>query len=156
MRALAGFVLSVAVAAGALAPASAAPPLVTEMRLSEILGREVSSAHGRPIGPIRDLLIERASGRVQFVVVGEAEIHPVEALASAGGDAVTLEPPGEGAAGGTAAPAVARADLVRASELLAQPRVRDLLVDPLERTVRFMVLEDGVIAPLPPAATLRR
>jgi sporulation protein YlmC with PRC-barrel domain len=65
-------------------------PLV--LRLSEIIGIEVLTPEGYPLGRITDLYFDRASGGVEEVAVGAAR-YPVSALVS--GDAprqIVLEP----------------------------------------------------------------
>jgi len=71
--------------------------------LDEIIGMEVLTPEGRPLGRITDLIVERATGIVEEVAVGAAR-YPVHTLISgdAPGRLVVLELPQAASAGATA------------------------------------------------------
>jgi sporulation protein YlmC with PRC-barrel domain len=141
----------------ASAPPAVAAPADDGMRLSEIIGREVRSHDGRPLGPILDVLVDRRTGKVEHVLLEGGRPYPVDALKAGQDGEVLLEAPtGDAATGASAAPSAL--DLLRASELLTRiPRdssgkalgiIRDLVVDPLGRELRAAVLESGVTLPI--------
>lgn len=71
--------------------------------LDEIIGMEVLTPEGRPLGRITDLIVERATGTVEEVAVGAAR-YPVRTLISGDtpGRLVVLELPQAASAGATA------------------------------------------------------
>jgi sporulation protein YlmC with PRC-barrel domain len=107
------------------------------VRLSEVLGIEVLTPEGRPLGRITELYFDRASGRVEEVAVGAAR-YPVGALVSAEAPGqVVLETtsPGFAAAGASAlVPISAGNSLSAASRELGSPEA--VLVDLLQGRVR--------------------
>jgi sporulation protein YlmC with PRC-barrel domain len=96
------------VAAGLAAGAAAAQPL--QMRATEILGREVVDSNGERLA-IRDLVIDPATGKVQYLAVGrpgsdrqeKLRLVPVSALRSVAGDGLVLVQPEEGSSAGASA-----------------------------------------------------
>ena len=96
------------VAAGLAAAAASAQPL--QMRATEILGREIRGSDGERLA-IRDLVIDPASGKVQYLAVGrpgggpqeKLRLVPVSALRSVAGAGLVLAAPEESSAAGASA-----------------------------------------------------
>jgi hypothetical protein len=85
--------------------AAAAPAQPLQMRATEILGREVRSSEGERLA-IRDLVIDPASGKVQYLAVGRPgapaerlRLYPVGALRSVAGELVLAAPTSPSSAG---------------------------------------------------------
>ena len=91
--------------AAGLAAASVAAAQSFQMRASEILGREVRTSDGERLA-IRDLVIDPATGKVEFLALGRPgderngalRLYPVSALRSVAGDGLVLTVPDEGSA----------------------------------------------------------
>jgi hypothetical protein len=91
-------------AAGLAAAVTPAWPqsLHLQMRASEILGREVTTPAGERLA-IRDLVIDPASGKVEFFALGRPEerdveklrLYPVQTLRSVAGGGLVLMPQDE-------------------------------------------------------------
>jgi len=101
-----------ALLAAGLAAAASAQPL--QMRATEILGREVTGSDGERLA-IRDLVIDPATGKVQYLAVGrpgsergeKLRLVPVSALRSVAGAGLVLAPEDNSSAGASAlAPAL--------------------------------------------------
>lgn len=102
-----GLAHCIAVAVGLAAVAAAAQPL--QMRATEILGREVVGSDGERLA-ILDLVIDPATGKVQYLAVGrpgsgrqELRLVPVSALRSDAGAGLVLAAPEESSAAGGSA-----------------------------------------------------
>lgn len=111
-----------------------------DMRVSEILGREVQTAQGELLA-IRDLLIDPVTRRVEYLVLGPAHgdgqdlpSYPLNALRSAAGSALLLVLPEDGGSSGASAP---RAHL----SVSRLGRVEDLVVRLADGAVSFVVLD---------------
>jgi sporulation protein YlmC with PRC-barrel domain len=97
--------------AGATLSAAAQPAFQgMEMRVSEILGREVRGARGEALA-IRDLLVDPATRRVEYLVLGPASgdaqelpLYPVDALRSAEGGVLLVVLAEGGSSSGASAP----------------------------------------------------
>jgi hypothetical protein len=93
---------------GACVPAAWSEGL--QMRASEILGREVTTAAGERLA-IRDLVINPGTGKVEYLALGRRgakpgealQLHPVETLRSVAGSGLTLAPSEESSATGSSA-----------------------------------------------------
>jgi hypothetical protein len=80
------------------------------MRASDILGREVRTAQGERLA-IRDLVIDPASGKVEYLALGRAgaergeklRLYPVSALRSIAGNGLVLVVPAESSSAGGSA-----------------------------------------------------
>jgi hypothetical protein len=102
-----------AVVIGLLAGAPAAWCQGLQMRASEILGREVTTASGERL-QIRDLVINPGTGKVEYFALGRAggkpgelQLHPVEALRSVAGSGLVLAPPEQSSSTGASAATLA-------------------------------------------------
>ncbi|HEX2197919.1 MAG TPA: PRC-barrel domain-containing protein [Burkholderiales bacterium] len=99
-----------AVVIGLLAGAPAAWCQGLQMRASEILGREVTTASGERL-QIRDLVINPATGKVEYFALGRAggapgealQLHPVEALRSVAGSGLVMSPADQSSSSGASA-----------------------------------------------------
>lgn len=107
------------------------------LRLSDIVGREVHDARGEPLGTIKDLVIDRRTGKVEYVAL-EDGAFPVSALRSGEGMQLLLDLSGDE---GSAAGATSQAASVRATELLGHG-YDDLLLS-IDGQVRFAVTPGG-------------
>lgn len=171
--------LMAAIAAAGLAvsavaqPRTPAPLEPTDMRLSDIVGINVKTAQGEELGAIQDLIIDRRTGKVDYVAlqhrVGETLFaYPISALVAGDDGAVVLrndpsywDERAERAASASAGPSRAQPrQLVRASELLHKPSldgagtVKDLVVSLLEGRIRLAVAANGGEDRLVPASEL--
>jgi sporulation protein YlmC with PRC-barrel domain len=96
------------IAAGLAAAAASAQPL--QMRATEILGREVMGSDGERLA-IRDLVIDPATGKVQYLVVArpgsgaqeKLRLVPVSALRSVAGAGLVLVAPEQSSSAGASA-----------------------------------------------------
>jgi hypothetical protein len=90
----------------ATAPTAFGQSLPGQMRASDILGREVRTAQGERLA-IRDLVIDPASGKVEYLALGRAgeklRLYPVSALRSIAGNGLVLVVPGESSSAGGSA-----------------------------------------------------
>jgi hypothetical protein len=94
----------------ATAPTAFGQSLPGQMRASDILGREVRTAQGERLA-IRDLVIDPASGKVEYLALGRAgaergeklRLYPVSALRSIPGNGLVLIVPGESSSAGGSA-----------------------------------------------------
>jgi sporulation protein YlmC with PRC-barrel domain len=144
-------VLAAAAALGGWALSASAQAL--QMRLSEILGREVVSSDGERLA-IRDLIIDSRTRKVVYLALGRAHgeakdliLYPVSALRSGIGAELRLGAPEDGASFGQSAP---QREL-RASQLLGRlvqdaagkelGRIKDMAVRLADGALDFAVLE---------------
>lgn len=107
-----------------LAAALCAPPGAwsAEMRASELLGKPVQDAAGKPVGEVTEAIVDVRDGRLAYVVVGGPQRYttfPIRAVREA-------ERAGALEADTTLANAIARSDadearFARASRLVGQP-----------------------------------
>jgi sporulation protein YlmC with PRC-barrel domain len=107
--------------------------------LDRIIGTPVQSTRGEPLGSIKDLVIDRSTGKVEYVAIerpgGQADvvIHPVGALVAGERGEMLLDPDyGVSSAAGASAPGLRHAFATRdlgASE--------DLVLDLPEGKVGF-------------------
>lgn len=94
-------------AVGLAAAAAWAQPF--QMRASEILGREVTTREGERLA-IRDLVIDPATGKVEFLALGrpgeaadgDLRLYPVSALRSVAGTGLVLAAPEASSTGASA------------------------------------------------------
>ena len=137
--------LILALAAG-LGGTAAAQPI--QMRLSEILGREVVRSDGERLA-IRDLIIDSSTRKVVYLALGPARdegrdltLYPVSALRSGAGAELRLVVPEASASSGESAPQAR----MRASELLGR-RVKDAAGKELGRIKDVAVrVADGALS----------
>ena len=142
--------LGAAVLAAPVAPTAAQAILFMEpelLRASEVLGRQVESPAHAKLGVIRDLFIDAATGKVEFLAV-EAGAYPVQALRSGEGMELLLLTD-DNASGGASAPA----GLVRMSELMgrtlhdaagrAAGRIVDVALNAYDGSVAYAVVSPG-------------
>jgi sporulation protein YlmC with PRC-barrel domain len=140
---MAGWVTA-ALLAGAVSFASAQvfrPADLELLRASEILGREVHDARGARLGAIRDLVIDRRTGKVEYLALDQG-VFPVSALRSGEGTQLLLD---IADAGGASAGGTAPGAYVRASELL-QWDYDDLLISP-DGELRFALSSGSRVSP---------
>lgn len=96
-------------ASAALSAAAQSALQGVDMRVSEILGREVRTAQGERLA-IRDLLVDPDRRKVEYLVLGPASddgrelpLYPINALRSAeGGELLVVLPEGGSSAGASA------------------------------------------------------
>lgn len=155
IQAVMGALLALAASASAAQPG---PSLAFEhLRLSEIIGRQVSDPRGEPLGRIRDLVFDSRSRKVEYVVLGgdggELSIHPVSALSAGDSTSVVLDAPPVQSSGGASVATLSAAParrLARASEWVGHRakdrtgkdlgRVEDLVVSVLDGEIGFAIL----------------
>jgi sporulation protein YlmC with PRC-barrel domain len=102
--------LLLAVGIGVFLPAAWSEGL--QMRASEILGREVTTADGERLA-IRDLVINPGTGKVEYLALGRRggdarevlQLLPVDALRSVAGSGLVIAPSEDSSAAGSSAKA---------------------------------------------------
>jgi sporulation protein YlmC with PRC-barrel domain len=119
-----------------------------DIRVSEILGREVSTAQGERLA-IRDLLIAPGTGKVEYLALGHADgevFYPVDALRSAASSELRLVAPDDSSSSGASAPS-ARLRVSQFVGRLVQDgagkelgRIQDMVVRLADGTVSFALL----------------